>query len=223
MSAAAQPVPHSKSARRGVYYGWASVAVAALAMVGTLPGRTQGLGLITEPLLVDLQIDRVTYATINLWATSNGSLFCLPCGRLVDRLGSRIVLTIVIAALAATVLGMSTTSGAIALGAAITLSRGFGQSALSVASLALVGKWFGRGLRLCDGSLLAAGWDRIHCRVPERWKCCACVWVAHSLVRRGLGIAPGRDADCLAGGTQWAGGPWRAVRWRRDEGRFGRR
>jgi hypothetical protein len=27
--------------------------VAAAAMVGTLPGRTQGLGLITEPLLAD--------------------------------------------------------------------------------------------------------------------------------------------------------------------------
>ena len=151
MSAAAQPVPNSKSARRGIYYGWSNVAVAALAMVGTLPGRTQGLGLITEPLLADLHIDRVTYATINLWATLTGALFCLPCGRLVDRLGSRLVLTIVIAALAATVLGMSLTSGGIALGAAITLSRGLGQSALSVASLALVGKWFGRGLNYAMG------------------------------------------------------------------------
>ena len=32
-----------------VYYGWVVLSVAALAMVGTLPGRTQGLGLITEP------------------------------------------------------------------------------------------------------------------------------------------------------------------------------
>ena len=38
------------------YYGWVNVAVAALAMVGTLPGRTQGLGLITESLLADLQM-----------------------------------------------------------------------------------------------------------------------------------------------------------------------
>ena len=32
--------------------------------VGTLPGRTQGLGLITEPLIADLHIDRVSYAAI---------------------------------------------------------------------------------------------------------------------------------------------------------------
>ena len=32
---------------------WAHVGLAALAMVATLPGRTHGLGLITEPLLAD--------------------------------------------------------------------------------------------------------------------------------------------------------------------------
>jgi MFS family permease len=120
-------------------------------MVGTLPGRTQGLGLITEPLLADLNIDRVGYAAINLWATLIGSLFCIPCGRLVDRFGSRAVLTIVIAALAATVLGMSVASGWMPLAVTITLSRGLGQSALSVVSLTLVGKWFGRGLNHAMG------------------------------------------------------------------------
>ena len=63
-------------------------------MVGTLPGRTQGLGLITEPLLRDLRIDRVAFAEINLVATLLGSLFCLGIGRLVDRLGARLVLTV---------------------------------------------------------------------------------------------------------------------------------
>jgi len=132
--------------RKTFYYGWANLAIAALAMVGTLPGRTQGLGLITEPLLVDLRIDRVTYATINLWATLIGAAFCLPCGRLIDRFGSRIVLTTIVLALGFTVLGMSWTTGAITLCLAITLTRGLGQSALSVVSLALVGKWFARRL-----------------------------------------------------------------------------
>jgi MFS family permease len=151
MSAATHLFPNAKSARRGRYYGWTNVALAALAMVGTLPGRTQGLGLITEPLLADLRIDRVSYAAINLWATLIGSLFCLPCGRLVDRLGSRAVLTAVVATLAATVLGMTAASGLLWLGAAITLTRGLGQSALSVVSLTLVGKWFGRRLNYAMG------------------------------------------------------------------------
>lgn len=137
--------------KRRWYYGWATVAMAAMAMVGTLPGRTQGLGLITEPLLTDLGVERVSYATINLWATLIGALFCLPCGRLVDRFGSRLVLTATIGALGATVVGMASAPGLIALSIAITLSRGLGQSALSVVSLALVGKWFGRNLNYAMG------------------------------------------------------------------------
>jgi MFS family permease len=151
MSAATHPVSNARPAPRGVYYGWTNVALAALAMVGTLPGRTQGLGLITEQLLADLRIDRVSFAAINLWATLIGSLFCLPCGRLVDRLGSRAVLTAVVAALAAAVLGMTAAGGVLWLGVAITLTRGLGQSALSVVSLTLVGKWFGRRLNYAMG------------------------------------------------------------------------
>jgi MFS family permease len=73
-----------------IYYGWVNLLIAAVAMVGTLPGRTQGLGLVTEPLIADFRIDRVTYASLNLWATLIGAAFCLPCGRLTDRFGSRI-------------------------------------------------------------------------------------------------------------------------------------
>jgi MFS family permease len=130
------------------YYGWVHVFIAALAMVGTLPGRTQGLGLITEPLLKDLQIDRVHFARINLWATLIGALFSIGVGRLIDRLGSRIVLTAVTLALAFVVLGMSATSSIAAIAILITLTRGLGQSALSVVSITMVGQWFVRRLNL---------------------------------------------------------------------------
>ena len=137
--------------QKTIYYGWANLAMAALAMVATLPGRTQGLGLITESLLADLHIDRVAYATINLWATLIGAACCLPCGRLLDRYGSRIVLTLTVLFLGATVVGMRSMHGIVALSIGITLTRGFGQSALSVVSLALVGKWFARRLNLAMG------------------------------------------------------------------------
>ena len=130
------------------YYGWVNLFVAALAMVGTLPGRTQGLGLITEPLLTDLQIDRVVFARINLWATLIGALFCLGVGKLIDRFGSRVVLTVVTLALASVVLLMSGARNVIAIAILITLTRGFGQSALSVVSITIVGKWFVRRLNL---------------------------------------------------------------------------
>lgn len=130
------------------YYGWVHVFIGALAMVGTLPGRTQGLGLITEPLLRDLQIDRVHFARINLWATLIGALFSIGVGRLIDRFGSRIVLTVVTVSLALVVFGMSATSSIAAIAILITLTRGFGQSALSVVSITMVGQWFVRRLNL---------------------------------------------------------------------------
>ena len=130
------------------YYGWVIVAVAALAMVGTLPGRTQGLGLITEPLLKDLHIDRVLFAQINVWATLIGAVFSIGVGRLIDRLGSRGVLTAVSLLLGAVVLAMSKAQGVFLIAVLITLTRGFGQSALSVVSITIVGQWFVRRLNL---------------------------------------------------------------------------
>ena len=142
---AAAPLPDSGSTRAPrLYYGWTVLLVAAAAMVGTLPGRTQGLGLITEPLLADLRISRVRYAELNFWATILGAAGAIGVGQLIDRLGSRIVLTLVTLALGLVVCAMSQTSSFAALALWITLTRGLGQSALSVVSIAMVGHWFVR-------------------------------------------------------------------------------
>jgi MFS family permease len=136
-------------------------------MVLTLPGRTQGLGLFTEPLLKSLALDRESYGFLNLWATLLGALFCLPCGWLLDRLGTRAVLLGVTTLLGAVVVGMSwwplgawvvtlpldlpgwlggpvRVTVPIDLFAFLLLTRGLGQSALSVVSLALIGRSAGR-------------------------------------------------------------------------------
>lgn len=141
----------SRLARMPFYYGWIMLVLAALAMVGTLPGRTQGLGLITESLLKDLSLDRVTFAQMNLWATLLGSLFCLGFGRLQDQLGSRVVLTFLALALSGVVLAMSATTSVTLLFVLLTLTRGLGQSALSITSLTMVGQWFNRRLNLAMG------------------------------------------------------------------------
>jgi MFS family permease len=137
---------------------WVPVVVAGLAMVATLPGRTHGLGLITEPLLAALRIDRTQYGFINLVATLLGGLFCLPCGWLIDRVGPRVVLASLLALLGGVVVVMSRVQPdwwpltfswpgsdgvltfALGLFLLVLLTRGLGQSALSVVSLALVGK-----------------------------------------------------------------------------------
>jgi MFS family permease len=126
------------------YYGWRVLLVAAAAMVGTLPGRTQGLGLVTEPLLADFHLDRITYAELNLWATLIGSAGAIGVGHLIDRFGSRAILTAVSLLLGAVVVAMGLTGSLVGLVVALTLTRALGQSALSVVSLAIVGQWFVR-------------------------------------------------------------------------------
>src|SRR5262249_15607517 len=94
-------------------YGWLMVPLAALSMVATLPGRTHGLGMITERLLADprLGIDRVDFGRMNFWATLIGALFCLATGPLIDRFGSRRVMSTVLLLLGANVLVMCRATG----------------------------------------------------------------------------------------------------------------
>lgn len=135
-------------------FSWAAsgaLLFAAAAMVATLPGRTQGLGLVTAPLLSDLGLDQERFATLNLVATLAGALFALPAGWLVDRLGVRVVVPLLEFLLGLVVLGFARIESFAALALVLTLSRGLGQSALSIASLATVGKWFPRRVSVAMG------------------------------------------------------------------------
>lgn len=138
-------------ARMPFYYGWVILVFAAIAMVATLPGRTVGIGLITEPLIADLGISRLHFAEMNFWAPIIGALFSAICGIAIDHFGVRAVLTAVLGALSAVVLQFSRVASAGMLLVLLILMRGIGQSALSVASLTLVGKWFVRRLSIAMG------------------------------------------------------------------------
>lgn len=133
------------------YYGWVNVVVAAVAMTATLPGRTYGLGLVKEPLRADLGLSDLRFNVINFWAIILGAAVVLPVGRLIDLLGTRIMAVVVSLALGASVLAMSAAKDEIELAVTLTCVRGFGQGALSVVAIALVGKWFRRRVGVAMG------------------------------------------------------------------------
>ena len=93
-------------------YGWGPILVGAMAMAATYPGRTHGLGMVTEKLLIDLKLDtpegRVFFASLNFWGTLIGALFCLPVGWLFDRYDRRLILVTNLILLGVSVLWMST-------------------------------------------------------------------------------------------------------------------
>jgi MFS family permease len=152
MTSTVAAVESSAAARRADWTGWINVVVGSVIMLATLPGRTQGLGLITEPMLRDLQLDRVTYANINLWATLLGAAICLPIGRTFDRVGLRAATFALTLLLALVVWTMSRLAGgAMLLFWLVLATRALGQSALSVASITAVGKSFDRRVGVAMG------------------------------------------------------------------------
>ncbi len=146
-------MPRSPLARFPVYYGWVVVLLGAAAMVGTMPGRTSFLGVISKPLTADpaLGVDEKRFSELNFVAVILGSVLCLPVGRLIDRLGVRLVLVAVAAGLGAVTVWMTTAADERTLFVALVLVRGLGQGALSVVALAMVGKWFTRQLGVAMG------------------------------------------------------------------------
>jgi MFS family permease len=137
-------VPRSFAARTPFYYGWVNLAVAVVASVATLPGRTWGLGLVTNQLLNDFRLDRIEYARLNLWATLIGATVAVPTGWLLDRVGARTLFSLVVFGLAGAVFGLSGSHTTDEFFLYVTLSRALGQTALSIVGVALVSKWFGR-------------------------------------------------------------------------------
>jgi MFS family permease len=131
----------------------AVVVSAACAMAATLPGRTYGISLITARLLDDFAgLTETRFATINLVAALVGGACCLPAGWLLDRFGARRVLAFVMLALALSVWLMARSQSVPQLAVTLTLTRVFGQSMLSVLSIAMLSKWFARNAGLAMGT-----------------------------------------------------------------------
>lgn len=136
-------LPELTAAAPSGLYAWLAVVAAAIAMAATLPGRTHALGLITTRLLEDFPaISESDYARINLLATLIGSLFCIPAGWMLDRFGPRRVTPFLVLAVAGLAWLLSRVEDVATMSIAITLSRGVGQSMLSVASLTIIGRAF---------------------------------------------------------------------------------
>ena len=130
---------------------WLVVALAACGMVATLPGRTVGLGLITEPLLGELNLARTVFARMNLVATLLGSGFALVAGPLMDRWGARCILSLTLLVLGGLVMMMSQWVTAATITLFLILTRGVGQSALSTVSVTALCKRFTKGLAMAMG------------------------------------------------------------------------
>ncbi|WP_020474277.1 MFS transporter [Zavarzinella formosa] len=169
---------------------WVNLFAAGVIYVCTNPGRTHGLGVITEPLLKDFEISRATFGQINFWATMVVAALSFGFGTIVDRLGIRRSAWTLTALTAAATALMAIAGGYWTLFAAITLARLFGQGILALVSTGLLGKSFTPGRApmaaavylLLTGALYGAvvqatrvGLIDLHMTWREIWLCTAAV------------------------------------------------
>ncbi|MFP5206190.1 MAG: MFS transporter [Acidobacteriota bacterium] len=153
---------------RGFYYGWVVLAAGTIGIIMSVPGQTMGVSVYTNHLLASLPIDRVMLSFAYLLGTL-GSAFLLPLvGRLLDRLGARVLGTAASVCLALALLFLAASPSLLhflvrhtpfpAPWIAFVLAfvgflgiRHFGQGQLTVIGRTMIGRWFERRRGLVFG------------------------------------------------------------------------
>ncbi|MFM9106108.1 MAG: MFS transporter [Chloroflexota bacterium] len=129
---------------RPAFAGRRILLVAGLAVFAAGAGQTYGFSPFVEPMLADLGFSRSLFSALYAVATLLCAASLLPAGRLVDRLGSRVLLAATALALAIALWLNSRAAGALSALVGISLLRATGAGILPLASRTLVPFWFVR-------------------------------------------------------------------------------
>jgi MFS transporter, OFA family, oxalate/formate antiporter len=144
------------------YYGWLLVPVATIGTILSIPGQTAGFSAFTEPLLLVTGITRTKLSMAYFIGTMASGLVLPYFGKLIDRLGSRLIMTAACFLLAISLSLFSIIDRIAAkinailpflatpilflvlLIFGIFCLRFFGQGLLPLCSNTMIGKWFER-------------------------------------------------------------------------------
>ncbi len=129
------------------------LGIAAATTFMSAPGQSFSVAAFVDPMLSDLKIQRTNYSLAYMVATLIGGCALPFVGRLVDRIGARIVLPIVALGLSAACAWMSQLTGAVGLYVGFTMIRCLGQGSLTLIANWIIGEWFhvfrGRAAGIC--------------------------------------------------------------------------
>lgn len=138
------------------YYGWLMLAVGMVGNFCSGPGQTFTVSVFIDPLIAEFGLSRAAISSAYATGTMIGALGLSLVGVLIDRHGSRVVLTGAGAMLGVTCWLFPQAGGLAGLYLLFTAQRFFGQGTIPLACNNLVSQWFlrRRGLAL---SLLGVG------------------------------------------------------------------
>ena len=126
------------------FYGWVILAVASLAMFVSAPGQTYTISIFVDPISDELNLTRTLISALYTAATLVGAIGMVVMGRLMDRYGARVMLTIVSIAFGVAVGSMRFVDNPVHLLLGFMALRFLGQGSLTLLPTTLVAIWFVR-------------------------------------------------------------------------------
>jgi len=148
--------------RFSFFYGWIILGLSSLGMLMSIPGQTMGVSVFTEHLMEALDLSRVNLSLAYLLGTVGSALILAQAGKLLDRIGARLMGTAVVLLLGLTLLGVSAIDGIrslifrilpfagdvfigfLLISGAFFFMRFLGQGVLTLLSRNMAMKWFDR-------------------------------------------------------------------------------
>jgi len=160
------------------FYGWLIAVVGTLGICASVPGQTVGFAAFQAFIARDSHVTKELLSTAYLFGTVGSGLLLPFCGRLFDRLGARVFTVLAGVCFGLSLLYMAGVlaitegfdflanglglehgwGGFVALSIGIFGLRFFGQGTLTMASRAMIGKWFNvrRGLVMSVSMMVMA-------------------------------------------------------------------
>lgn len=137
-----------------MFFGWVILAVTSFAMIGTGPGQSHLIGLYFESISSEMTFsfaadwmssNRQTAITFAYGSATFLAAFLLPqMGKLLDRYGPTIMLSIVMACLGITAALFSLVQDWLSIAIGFGFLRFLGQGSLMLACVNIVSQWFDR-------------------------------------------------------------------------------
>lgn len=145
-------IAHCSAARRRLYYGWIILGVGTLAVFASSPGQTYVVAVFVDPIQRETGWSRTLVSGLYTAGSLTAAAGMLLIGRLLDRVGARVILTIVGLLLGFAAAWMSRVATPLDLYVGFAFLRLLGQGALTVVATTMVALWFvrlrGRALAL---------------------------------------------------------------------------
>ncbi len=126
------------------FYGWAMVAVAAVARFSSGPSQSYVFSIFIDPVIAHTGLPRTTISGVYTVGTLVGAGVVVLVSRLADRLGARIMLAVVAFALGAICCGLAVATSVAAIVVLFAALRAAGQGPLPLLGTLLTVQWFAR-------------------------------------------------------------------------------